>query len=159
MVINNNKYKNTKLWYDTRNCVTYPTKATADCICFDSRFELIIYQLLRDYYPRDAILIHHPIVVKPATKRYPALKWRVDFYIDSSKDSFANQDILVEAKGVPTPDFKHKLQLFELQHPDLFPYLYIVGNYKSEKIDRNVTSMSKEDLINKLKQFKRMNNF
>lgn len=88
---------------------------------FDSRWELSVYLHLRGYIPKQNILIHQKILIKPQTTNYRAKYWCVDFII-----KWNNKQLLVEAKGLPTSDFKRQLQLIDCNRPELIPVIRIV---------------------------------
>lgn len=90
-------------------------------IKFDSRWELTVYMFLRGYIPKDNILIHQKILIKPESKHYRARYWNCDFML-----KWNNKILLIEAKGYPTKDFKRQLQLIDSNARHLIPLIRII---------------------------------
>lgn len=116
---------------------------------FDSKWELSVYLFLRGYIPKLNIKIHEKILIKPQTCNYPAKYWKCDFVI-----RWANKQLLIEAKGIPTPDFKRQLQLIDSNYPDLIPLIRIVTT-DSIRIDERFQSFTPKTLTPELKQIRK----
>lgn len=120
---------------------------TLEGIKFYSRWELSVYQLLRRYIPKNHILCHQKILIKPKTSNYKNKYWCVDFVvIDETK----NHQLLVEAKGIPTRDFKRQLQLIDVCEPQLIPKIRVVSPTPL-RIDECFKAIQPDDLIPELK--------
>lgn len=90
---------------------------------FDSRWELSVYLHLRGYIPKDNLLIHQKILIKPQTSNYKAKYWNADFIVQTPSNKCR---LIIEAKGVPTSDFKRQLQLIDSNRPELIPIIRII---------------------------------
>lgn len=108
---------------------------------FDSRWELSVYLHLRGYIPKQNITIHQKILIKPETVNYRAKFWTIDFII-----RWGTKQLLVEAKGLPTSDFKRQLQLIDSNRPELIPLIRIV-THSSIRIDECFKKSSTPQLL------------
>lgn len=120
---------------------------TFEGILFDSRWELEVYKFIRRYIPSSHIKLKAKIAIKPKTKNYKAKYWRCDFVILGREN---NEILLIEAKGVPTRDFKRQLQLIDCNYPHLIDRIRIV-QHQSTRIDERFKSVTLHDLIPELK--------
>lgn len=125
---------------------------TYNGIRFDSKWELTTYLKIREYIPKDKILLHQKVLIKPQTHNYKPRYWKVDFIITDSKGIYR---MLVEAKGLPTLDFKRQLQLIDCCEPHLIPLIRIV-QHQAERIDECFSSITLEDLSKELRQLKQV---
>jgi hypothetical protein len=88
---------------------------------FDSKFELLVYQILTDFYLPCEISVHHPVVIATANE-FMKNPWthKVDFYI--AKDNW-----YIEAKGYRFPEWKVLVKaLCAMQHPILKRYTCVM---------------------------------
>jgi hypothetical protein len=110
---------------------------------FGSTIEGRVYQLLRMHCSALEITCQYPLEVKPKTKKYPAIDWRVDFSVLVPAKATAGQRTTrhVEVKGIALPDFKRNVQYLQFFNPVAFSRLIIVGE-ETAKIDDNLTQLS-----------------
>jgi hypothetical protein len=140
------------VYFDIKTGASYTTKATVDCVYFDSRFELRVYQLLRHYFRREAILIHHPLLIKPGTERYAPLYWKIDFVVDCTINGNGKQLMLIEAKGIRFPDFKRNVQYLEYFQASMYQRLLVVGEHQPERVDKVLKTITMSELERQIKQ-------
>jgi len=122
------KYGNKKVRYDFVNqCLENPATNPKDCIIFDSILEYNVYlQIIRVVKP-EFVTIHHPLLIWTASKRYHDFTWCCDFAIRLPKGV-----IFVEAKGMVTDEFKHRLRALDKFTPEVFDRLLIVNQLKKK---------------------------
>lgn len=125
-----------------------------DGIQFDSKWELTTYLKIREHISRDRVLIHKRVLIKPPTRNYKARYWKCDFIIVDSSGAFR---LLVEAKGIPTAEFKRQLQLIDSNEPHLIPLIRII-QYTSQRIDECFNSITLDELSKELKRIKQVIN-
>lgn len=108
---------------------------------FGSTIEAEVYQFLRQHYRRVDIFCQYPLLVKPASKRYPAIDWRVDFKITWRDESGMLKYRYIEVKGIALPEFLRNIQYLEYFSPDDYSKLIIVGG-ETKQIDQNISQHS-----------------
>lgn len=116
-----------------------------DDIRFDSTFEGTVYELLKKFYVPCQIRCHHPIAIAPASNRFPAWNWKVDFYLPES-------NLLIEAKGVRTDEWTGKLRALDSLNPKVLDRLIVVGARKGEQICKGLYTVSLADLAQYLQR-------
>lgn len=90
-------------------------------IMFDSIFERETYKQLVYRYGEESVEVHVKVSIKPKTEVFKELFWSCDFKVKTRWGTF-----YVEAKGVPTEDFRLKVQYLELFQPDIYDRLVMV---------------------------------
>lgn len=137
-----NKFFSQPLFYSPSTKQTYlPCNRIrpSDVIYFDSTFECEVYRKLICLVGCENVKVQIPLQIKPPTSNYPAIHWRCDFRI--LKPSHPREYINVEAKGIPTREFKRNLQYLELFSPDEFSRLMIIQCGKNiQSIDTCIKS-------------------
>lgn len=94
-----------------------------ESIIFDSAFEFECYRILRTI--DSAIKCHYPVLIKEQTKNYPAIKWRVDFYLPT-------HDVFFESKGYVTKDFILRLKMLDARDSETYSKVnFIVPSAKT----------------------------
>lgn len=121
-------------------------KVLADGYVFDSKLEFNVYATLRVHLPKEAIQVHHAIEFAPATERYPAWKWKADFYIP-------HLDWIVEAKGVFTPEWKEKIRAIDALKPEILDRLTVVAAESGLKICKNLHTIDRAQLMTHLHDY------
>lgn len=92
-------------------------------IRFDSKHESRVYEIIKKVYPDYEIDVHFNILVRPASTQFPALRWNADFHI---KTNYYKDELIIEAKGVMTPEFKYKMMMLESFYPQYFNRVWVV---------------------------------
>ena len=141
------KYGSKALFYNPRTGTTSAFKDTPECLFFASTWEFRVYRELCHLVPQECIKLQYPLVVKPATEKYPKLEWRCDFAL-APTEKFQNQFfLLVEAKGLSTGEFRRNLQYLEFFRPDEYKNLVIVRDERlPRKVDKNLSTIDLEGL-------------
>jgi hypothetical protein len=144
-----NKYNAKGVYYSPSTQQTYPMRALPDCLFFGSQWEFKVYQCLAYTLtiPGECLILQSELLLKPATAKYPAMTWRCDFEVKPTEKYPFIPGFLVEAKGIPTPQFKRDIQFFEYNYQESFHRLLVVGDHPSEKIDKNIRTITMNDLI------------
>lgn len=120
-----------------------------DTIRFDSTFEFTVYQKLTTLVGIRNIEMQVPLLIKPGSGAYPELAWKCDFriYRQNNLCDWLN----VEAKGLPTREFKRNLQYLELFSPHDYKRLMVIGtSNESSYIDCNVDMWTLDGAIRHL---------
>ena len=136
------KYNNDVIWYDPINNAVTRNRVTTNQIKFDSRWEFSTYKALRLRYGHKRIILQLPIVIKPKTRNYSAIRYVADFAVlKHGETEIKNENILmlVEAKGFETDVWKLKLKLLEYHCPELWRRLVVVYP-NAHQIDKAVKS-------------------
>lgn len=132
------RYHAKPLFYCPSSESIYPVNCKPkDAIFFASTFEFEVYQQLLLLVGKQNLELQVPIKIKDKTDAYPAIYWRCDFRI---RKPFSRGEYLnIEAKGIPTREFKRNIQYVELFSPNEFKQLLIIGGENSPaRIDRRV---------------------
>lgn len=125
-----NKFGAKSCWYDPIQGFTTLEKINENQEFFSSQLELEVY---RELLLVPGIVIERQVKVPLKAPRdfFPALYWKCDFQITSTLCS--KIDFLIEAKGMPTREFKHQMMMLEDFSDSLFRKLIIVST-KSLKL-------------------------
>lgn len=120
---------------------------------FASRLESDVFDIINAELPSSFLIQKQSrVILKPATERYSALGWKIDFKVAEDKENY----LFVEAKGKPTIDFKIKLQLFENRFPRSYNRLIVVTRKKCPELlhDKHLTVITINELFDCLKAFR-----
>lgn len=148
-----NKYGAEGVWYSrSTNCI-YDFKAIPDCVYFGSKWEHRVYMAVRQIIPDECISLHEIIPMKPATERYKAIGLNVDIVLHPSVKYPWVPHVLIEPKGIPTPEFKRSLQFLEFFNPEAYSRMLVVGDYEPLKIDERMTTVPLHQLLIFLQSF------
>ena len=140
----NNKYGAKVAYYCESTASIFDTEPMGASIRFDSTFEARVYQVLRRHFPKTSICRQYPLMIKPRTKTYKEIDWKVDFYVNHEKVK-----CWVEAKGIALPEFKRNLQYLQYFNHDAWFQTYIVCQ-DSTKIDDKKRALSFKEFCYKL---------
>lgn len=131
-----NKFGAKAVWYDNLTGLIHDAEVPGDVIRFDSTIEAKVYQFLRTQYPRTAIARQYHLMIKPSTKFYDRLDWRVDFRV-----ALEGKYLNIEVKGLALPDFKRNLQFLQCFNHYEWERTIIVSS-EAQKIDAHKTAYS-----------------
>jgi hypothetical protein len=149
-----NKYGAEGVWYSrSTNCI-YEFKSLPDCVFFGSKWEHRVYMAVRQIIPDECISLHEVFPMKPATEKYKAMGLNVDIVTRPSLVHAWVPFILIEPKGIPTPEFKRNLQFLEYFNSEAYSKLLVIGDYEPLKIDERVSTIQLHTLLNFLQSFK-----
>jgi hypothetical protein len=113
---------------------------------FDSLLEANVYMLLKIFEEtvnnessclKVFITRQFPIVVKPATDRFPSVIYLADFRIDlvGTEEPRLTMTSFIEAKGVETAEYRLKMKMLEHESPAIFnSILQVTSGNKSKSI-------------------------
>jgi hypothetical protein len=122
-------YGNDRFYYNpvTQQCSN--VKTSKDDIYFQSRYEFRVYREILQVVPRKLLGMQRPLRIKPSTNRYPAIQWKIDFSIlpHVNARGLNMPELLIEAKGLPTREFKRDIQYAEYLEPDAYSRLILVS--------------------------------
>ena len=99
-------------------------KNNPNIVKFDSKWELVVYRILREFFPEHCIHHHYPVRLKDATPNFKLLDWRCDFAVFDGRGNLLH---LIEAKGVSTRDFKLKMLMLDSYNSAMFNCLLVVS--------------------------------
>ncbi|HAA27399.1 MAG TPA: hypothetical protein DCE56_06580 [Cyanobacteria bacterium UBA8553] len=141
--MSSNKYRAVSGFYSAENDSLDSFKKYSDSQWFASKQELAVYKALTSI-PRTTVERQVKVPIKLPTPLYDATCWKCDFLV--TYDGRPEKQYLVEAKGVPTREFKLMLQYLEYFNYTDWKRLIVVTN-KRIKIDRNIWSVAVDDLV------------
>lgn len=118
-----------------------------DRIIFDSKLEFTVYQKLRNFFSPSQIECHKHILISPKSAFFPATHWCCDFVVNTRHLSDKTPNIIVEAKGIVTRDFKYQLQLLGTHFPARLRDLVIIG-YNKTKLEKSIKCSPMVNIIN-----------
>lgn len=103
-------------------------------IWFDSKIEGRVYRILLEFFHESEIQVHYHIPLYPATDRFKALGWNIDFYIPSI-------NLYVEVKGclqtLINREFKMKMHILERVHPRIISQMIVVSDNPMQSLWAN----------------------
>ena len=115
-------------------------------IHFASTFEFEVYRELVRLVGVRNLKLQVPLRIKEATGIYPELWWRCDFRIYRSNN--LSDYLNIEAKGLPTREFKRNMQYLEAYSPIEFDRLLVIASdAKDCYIDKHVQAWSLPEAI------------
>lgn len=115
-------------------------------IYFDSTFEFEVYRELLALVGVRNLKLQVPIKIKDATAVYPEIYWRCDFRI--CKGNNLSNYLNIEAKGLPTREFKRNMQYLEAYSPSEFERLLVIAQTpKHCYIDKQIQAWSLRQAI------------
>ncbi|MBR8828782.1 MAG: hypothetical protein DSM107014_12920 [Gomphosphaeria aponina SAG 52.96 = DSM 107014] len=127
-------------------------RARGNYLFFASQHEYEVYLALRDSYPKERVLCHQKVIVKPVSKGFGSISWTVDFLV---KDEVG--DFWIEAKGFTTREFIFKLILCEEFNPEVYQNLLMVFPNKTNTLDKLTKKLRNNQLtcitISQLRRF------
>jgi hypothetical protein len=111
-------------------------------IWFDSKIEGRVYRILLEFFSEDAIEVHYHIPLYPATERFKAIGWNIDFYIPSI-------NLYVEVKGslktFTNREFKIKMHILERVSPHIIGKLVVVSDSPAQTLWGNSVTIGPEN--------------
>ena len=113
---------------------------------FASQLEFETYRVLRQFFPQGNIKRQYKVLIKPATKNFSEILWRIDFAV---VDNLHNLRLLIESKGFLTDDFKLKLAWLEYRNPGFYHKLILVSSQETD-FNKEIHSISLEQLKHRL---------
>lgn len=146
-----NKYSNMPVYFNLEHDMQ-ATHITGNpfIVKFDSILEYNVYCGIKSIVKPSNISIHKPIPIWGKTNRHYPLTWCVDFTIHTS-----NGDIYVEAKGVKTEDFKHRIRAIDYVNPELLDRMIFVSQNKQVicgKAPKAIYTYSLQEFISPLRE-------
>lgn len=146
-MLKTNKYNANSLYYCQQTGKIFQERQDNSNFFFASIFEYRVYQALIEITHPNLISLQVPILIKHASKNYPAIFWKCDFRIYKNHYD-KNEYINIEAKGVATKEFKRILKYMDWFSSINHQRLLVVGEGKPVSIDScvktcSVTSMTK----------------
>jgi hypothetical protein len=131
---------------------------------FDSQFESVVYQTCNRLATHYSLYLErqHPVLVKPATRRFPPINWKSDFrisrfHLNGTGQQFidySNSSILIEAKGtlkgLSSREFIRTLKILEYLNPSVYEALILVCQTKdtldhAKKLFKGITACIPEE--------------
>jgi len=143
---NNNKFLAEARWLNPETMNVSNSKLSEFDLFFASSLELNVYRQLRKYLPKSSIQCQHKLQIKPGTKVYPPLYWRVDFAIKPSTDEPKCPIRFIEAKGFALEVFKRNLQYLQLFDEYSYNRLLVVGE-KAKPIDKTINQITIKEMM------------
>ena len=132
------KYKSKVVFWNSRTRQTvFPSKAYVQVskhrrelkpyiYRFDSTLEFNVYLRLIELHGINCVDRQIPLLVQPPTRCIKTGRfWKVDFGLKRSRSN-SNHYAYVEAKGLITSEFSHKLPMLELNNVIAFEKLHLV---------------------------------
>lgn len=135
------KYRSEGGYYCLRLKVTQPNKCCEFCNYHPSKLELEMARFLYSSLPQDCIKTHCKLQIKPETKKYSALYWRVDFKVEPTIFAPNVPFMYIETKGAVLDEFTRNLQYLQLFDEYAYNRLWVVG-YQAKRIDKNINQLS-----------------
>ncbi|MEG4323654.1 MULTISPECIES: hypothetical protein [unclassified Microcoleus] len=132
------KYQNSRCYLDqqTNEILSYRPitgALTKNIICFQSKLEAKVFQIIARHYQNHCVQLQHPIQLKAVTEYSAALKYFCDFVVMKPigfrdfKDRNESDYLFREAKGAITPEASRKLKMLEIVEPTIRKRLLIVS--------------------------------
>lgn len=146
-----NKYNAKPLFYCQTSGKIFEDRQNDSNLFFASTFEYRVYKCLREVVDPKLIHLQVPLLIKHASKKYPAIFWRCDFRVYRSRNT-TNEYLNIEAKGEATKEFKRALKYLEWFSHNDYERLLIVSDTESAKIDSHFKALSTSSLGETLKK-------
>ncbi|MDF0553399.1 hypothetical protein [Kamptonema sp. UHCC 0994] len=109
------------------------SKTSSEDIFFASHWEFDVYMRIRRLVDPERIKCQYKVEIKPKTYVYPAMFWKCDFAVVGNDDKL---QLLIEAKGFLTDDFRTRLKFLQYTHPELWRIVAVVKNgANAQRID------------------------
>lgn len=148
----NSKYKAKPIFYSPVTDKTYPKNPRIDgTLFFASTFEFLVYRELKYLVGANNVQCQVPIKIKERTRNYPQLNWRCDFRVWHPRQP--TEYFNIEAKGIPTDEFKRVVQYLDLFSYQDYERLIVITNYSSTWINKEIRTWTLEDAIARLRDY------
>jgi hypothetical protein len=120
-------------------------------IQFDSGYELKVYKelvKLTELYPSTRLDVHHVLPLKPASEKYNAIDYVVDFAVLIA----GHNPVYIEAKGVITDEFILRMKMLDYFHPSIHNRM-ILASDSIESSSLAIPIVKRAFLLNKIISF------